>query len=249
MKWEDNIKETLEERIIRPSDGSWNSLADRLDAMDKKKNKAPVWWMGVAASVIAILFTISVFFIDTTADIQKPVLVDTQKPVEDHLIPMQKSPQQEQLAETHQDDGNLASREENTSKKELTEKQNHITPPVKQNLIVAKNEKRDTNKSLEIISTKDSLENEKVSEIVAQIHDLKSQGQTVTDADIDALLYQAQKEIAHQTIVSEGIVNVDATVLLQDVETELRQSFRNKIFEALINSYETVRTAVAERNN
>ena len=39
MKWEDNIRETLEKRAITPSETSWNALADRLDAKDKKNGK------------------------------------------------------------------------------------------------------------------------------------------------------------------------------------------------------------------
>ena len=50
-------------------------------------------------------------------------------------------------------------------------------------------------------------------------------------------------------LIREGMKTVDANALLQDVESDLQQSFRNKIFEALKNSYETIKTAVAERNN
>ena len=42
---------------------------------------------------------------------------------------------------------------------------------------------------------------------------------------------------------------VDANALLQDVEEDLQQSFRSKVFEALQSGYESVITAVAERNN
>ncbi|MBO3097230.1 hypothetical protein [Gelidibacter pelagius] len=248
MKWEDNIKETLEERTIKPSTTSWDTLAGKLDAADRNKSKTMYWWMGIAASVVAILFTVNVFFNGNSAEIQNPVIVDTQEQVDEHLIPMEKLPVKEQLATTQQDDEMRESVEKNTAKEELLKKQNDLTLPLEQNSSVAKIEK-EIIEPLDTNLQNESLEDKKVSEIVAQIQDLKSKGQTVTDADIDALLVQAQKEIRYQTIINEGTLTVDANALLQDVESDLQQSFRNKIFEALKTSYETVKTAVAERNN
>ena len=139
--------------------------------------------------------------------------------------------------------------EENIFEEELKTHQTILTPPKQQNAAIAKNENQESFESVEIVSQKESLEDQKVSEIVAQINELKSKGQTVTDADIDALLEKAQREITFQTILKEDTRTVDASALLQDVESDLQKSFRNKIFEALKNSYETVKTAVAERNN
>ena len=42
---------------------------------------------------------------------------------------------------------------------------------------------------------------------------------------------------------------VDAEALLENVEAELDQSFRNKVFEAIKSSYNSVKTAVAQRND
>ncbi|MCB0445367.1 MAG: hypothetical protein KDC68_06915, partial [Gelidibacter sp.] len=78
--------------------------------------------------------------------------------------------------------------------------------------------------------------------------DLKEKG-TISDEAIDALLNQAQKEITLQKLYNEDVKTVDANALLQDVETDLQQSFRDKVFEALQTSYDKVKTAVAQRNN
>ena len=248
MKWEDNIKETLEKRTIKPSDTSWNALADRLGKTDKKKGKVMYLWMGVAASVVAIIFTITLFFNNNSTEIQKPVLVDREEKVDDLKIPMEKLPAQEYLVKTQQDLESLELFQENTSKRKPLKEQN-IETPMQENLILVENKKEESLQSLEIIPQREILEDQKVSEIVAQIQDLKSKGQTVTETDIDALLHQAQKEIAYQSILQKGHATVDANALLQDVESDLQQSFRNKIFEALRNSYETLKTAVAERHN
>lgn len=249
MKWEDNIKETLEKRTIKPSNTSWNTLADKLDATNKNKRKTMYLWMGIAANVVALLFTITIFFNGYQTEINTPAVVNTQEQVDEYLISVEKLPVEKQVAETQADDQILEPVEKNIAKNELLKKPNDFTPPVKQNIPVAKIDKEVAVEPLEINLQKESFEDKKIAEMVAQIQDLKNKGQTVTDADIEALLHQAQKEIAYHTIIKEGMKTVDANALLQDVESDLQQSFRNKIFEALKNSYETIKTAVAERNN
>ena len=248
MKWEDNIKETFEKRTIQPSYKSWDTLADKLDVYDRNKSKKIYWRMGIAASVAAILFTVTVFFSGNRNEIKAPVVVDAQEQVDDQLIPMEKLPVEIQIADSQKDDERPEQIDKNTTNKELVKKQKDVTPTIKQHSAVAKIEKE----IIEPLATnlqKEILEDKKVTEIVAQIQNLKSKGQTVTDADIEALLVQAQKEIRYQTMAQEGALVVDANALLKDVESDLQQSFRNKIFEALKNSYVTVKTAVAERNN
>lgn len=247
MQWENNIKKTLEKRRIEPSAASWDSLANRLDVADKKKIKMPFWWMGIAASLIGVLLMTNAFFKDNPADAQKPVIVDVQKPVDKKLLT-------EPVSGQH-----LATESETVKNVEMTEKETSINQFIKdKNTLdlatpiqstIAKTEKTATSEQVELEAEKQSFEDKKVSEIVAQINEIKSQGQTVTDADIEALLLKAQKEITFQSVLKESTMTVDANSLLQDVESELQQSFRNKIFEALKNSYETVKTAVAERNN
>ena len=248
MKWEDNVKTTLEKRTIKPSEASWNTLANRLDATEKKKSKVMYLWMSLAASVVAILFTITVFFNDTTFGVQTPGFVDTEQQIDAPINPIEKS-STEQLVKTVQDLENVESLEKNAYKKEPIKNPKNLITPTQQKHTVVKNDIQKPLTSLEIGTQKEVLEDQKVSEIVAHINDLKGKGQKVSDADIDALLRQAQKEITYQSILKESTRTVDANALLQDVEADLQQSFRNKIFEALKNSYDTVRTAVAERNN
>lgn len=247
MQWENNIKKTLEKRRIEPSAASWDSLANRLDVADKKKNKMPFWWMGIAASLIGVLLITNVFFKDNPADSQKPVIVDVQKPVDKKLLTEPSSVQH--LATESETVKNVEMTEKETSINQLIKDKNTLDLATPIQSTIAKTEKTATSEQVELEAENQSFEDKKVSEIVVQINDLRSKGQTVTDADIEALLLKAQKEIAFQNVLKESVQTVDANSLLQDVEDELQQSFRNKIFEALKNSYETVKTAVAERNN
>ena len=94
-----------------------------------------------------------------------------------------------------------------------------------------------------------SFEDQKVKDVVAQIHQLQKDKKEVTAEEIDALLEAAQKEITMQKLYNEATNKVDANALLQSVENDLEQSFRAKVFEAIKSGYESVKTAVAERNN
>src|SRR5690606_4973349 len=119
MQWEYNIKKTLEKRRIEPSAASWDSLANRLDVADKKKNKMPFWWMGIAASLIGVLLITNVFFKDNPADSQKPVIVDVQKPVDKKLLT-------EPASGLH-----LATESETVKNAEMTEKETSINQLIK----------------------------------------------------------------------------------------------------------------------
>ena len=58
-KFENNIKDKLEKRTLKPSENAWNTLSEHLDTQVEKRNNKPYWWLGIAASVIGILFVIS----------------------------------------------------------------------------------------------------------------------------------------------------------------------------------------------
>jgi acyl carrier protein len=88
---------------------------------------------------------------------------------------------------------------------------------------------------------------EKIAEIVAQVEVLEKENSTVTDAEIDSLLRNAQRQILEDKMFRKDR-SVDAMALLADVEDELDRSFRDEIFDALKDGFLKVRTAVADRN-
>ena len=78
IKFEEHIKERLEERTLKPSDASWQTLANRLDTEEKHKNKTVYWWIGIAAS-IAILIAVTLPFFNNDTNTTLPVLVDVEE--------------------------------------------------------------------------------------------------------------------------------------------------------------------------
>lgn len=253
IKFEDNIKDKLENRRLNPSTDAWDKLSERLDNQEKKKNNKPVWWLGIAASVIGVLFVVSQF-INKVEDVIEPVIVDTPEKIENKqiepLVLSEKEQSQEELVDrkTH----------EKSEYKKILKEKTAIINSMKANEPetavaineIKKEEKDITNaKSIEVIKEELSFEEQKVKDLVAKVNALKDDNVTVTDADIDLMLLEAQKEIRLNKIINETTGVVDADALLQDVEADLDQSFRSKVFEAIKSSYSSVKTAVAQRNN
>jgi len=238
IKFEENIKDKLEKRTIKPSADAWQTLASRLETKNNKKKSPYYLWLGVAASIVAIMFIASQLFVNkNNTTIETPVIVNTNKET------IKKIESENVL---HKKDV-LTNNVEKESVKEL-----NIKTAKPEKTEVAKLTKQKEEKTVlpkEVIVNKTSFEDLKVQQVVAQIQGLKDKGESVTDKDIDALLDQAQKEITLQKIYNETTKTVDANALLQDVESDLQQSFRDKVFNALKSSYNTVKTAVAERNN
>lgn len=238
IKFEENIKDKLEKRTIQPSNDAWQTLASRLDAKNNKKKSPYYLWLGVAASIVAIMFIASQLFVNNNnTTIETPVIVNTNKET------IKKIESENILQKKDVLNNNV----EKESVKEL-----NIKTPKSEKTEVAQLTKQKEEKTVlpkEVIVNKTSFEDLKVQQVVAQIQGLKDKGESVTDKDIDALLDQAQKEITLQNIYNETTKTVDANALLQDVESDLQQSFRDKVFNALKSSYNTVKTAVAERNN
>ncbi|MGJ8667306.1 MAG: hypothetical protein ACSHW7_13130 [Patiriisocius sp.] len=89
----------------------------------------------------------------------------------------------------------------------------------------------------------------KVDEVVAQIKDAQNKNGTVTEAEINTLLASAQQDLKLQNLLDINTGKVDAMALLGEVEMEMEQSFRDKVFYALGEGFEQLRTSISDRNN
>ena len=78
MKYEEQLKDKLEQRTIQPSSDAWQKLNDKLDANKSKKNNKGFWYLGIAASIVGILLITNVFNNDNT-NATEPTIVDTDK--------------------------------------------------------------------------------------------------------------------------------------------------------------------------
>lgn len=259
IKFEDKLKDKLENRTLQPSADAWNTLADRLDKEDNNNNNTRFWLLGIAASVLGVILVTTQFYKTTEVTKDLPIIVDTnsntqkdskliKEPIttNDYLTTSEKKENIEIINTTE-----VASMSNNTTdeKQKSTKKGKAVLPLEKPKSHVASQEKSkpelQKNSPVKVLSQEEL----KIIEVVDVIKQLQSSESSVSDREIDSLLKQAQREILKQKIFDETTKTVNAEALLQDVEVELEQSFRDKVFEALKSSYNSVKTAVAERRN
>ncbi len=264
IKFEDQLKDKLERRSLEPSSEAWNTLQSRLDAHEKQHKTTRFWWIGIAASVIGIVFIITQFNKNATSQSTAPVIVTTDdKPsvttdvteenVQDAVVNQEIKNQDLELVMTSESNAASVSESntENVYQATISDKQPKIIEEQPLENTVASIDKPDVIKEVEketpikVLSAEDL----KVIEVVAEIKAMQQSETSVSNREIDSLLKQAQRDILRQKIFDETTQTVSADALLQDVEVELEQSFRAKVFDALKDNFSSVKTAVAERNN
>jgi len=261
IKFENDIKQKLEQRKIQPNSKAWETLQNRLDINEKNKNKKGYWWFGLAASFVGILIVSSFFFNSNKGEVVEPIMVETESLESPNQI---KDVVNENLQEA---EVVIEEQPKNKLVKPATKKKNVTkTPELKRQLqqkqkALIKGEAKAVVAQAEVSTAKElkenilipnkelSFEDLKFNEVVAQVEALKKEKNTVSDAEINALLDQAQKEITLHKLYNEATKKVDANALLQDVEADLEQSFRDRAFKAIKSGYYYVKTSVAERNN
>ena len=257
LKFEEKLREQLEERMMQPSTSVWDKLELELDVQTKKSQKRRFWMIGLAASLVGVVLLSTLFFKMSSKDaldVQETKLVEGHQAVEQvNQIPSEDSEKENggnnQMAfeekELEAQPSSIVSTKNKEEVKTNKNFKNQVEEPFKENI-------EETTLIADHVTKKQEVdyENEKVQEVVKKIKMLQeTNGEgLVAEQDINDLLAQAQKEIHNQNIYKENSKTVDAMMLLQDVEEDLDHSFRDKVFEALQSGYKTVRTAVAQRN-
>jgi len=253
IKFEEQLKEKLEKRTIKPSTEAWDALANRLDNHEKKHNHRSLWWLGIAASIVGIFLATTFIFDSSESETVTPVIVKTPNSNEvkdDAVVSTASEPVIKASIDKPKPELNLANKvKPETVKPKPTPSFNSVQTELQE--AVALNDINEVHDAMVLDSPANhsDFEQAKLNEVVAEINKLKAENAVVSEAEIDSLLKQAEREILTNRIYNQNTKTVDANALLQDVEADLEQSFRTRVFEALINNYETVKTAVAERNN
>ncbi|WP_025741106.1 hypothetical protein [Aquimarina pacifica] len=271
LKFEERIKEQLEERVIEPSDNSWDRLETALTkTKHKQKRLKKNWQYGIAAIFAGlIIFTSIKINENSVVDKGAPKIVDSSREViENKNVPVIEKLRSDTLLTPH----SRTELVEIESKKSLpnslssfSQKEN-ISSIKKKGItaVISTEEQKKTvtsnfysplpikgdslNAIAHELSVVDStlIEN-KLKEMAAQIKEIEDKEGGVTEEEISRLLLEAQREITTKKLMKS--TTIDATALLQGVEDELSETFKQKVFEALKSGFQKVRTAVVTRNN
>jgi hypothetical protein len=249
-KLEDNIREKLETRELKPSADAWKKLEAKLDAEQPKKKSNVLYY--VAASFVGILILASVFFSRNNSEVNNQI-------VEEKIQQSQTNSQPEIIPNKTLSE-EVVSEERNSEEKQKPNTREVKVIPPKKSTIDKKMENTEalanvSNEEIKkpvfkedlIISEEDKLINDKVDEVVASVKKLQEDNAEISTTEVERLLHNARSDIQTQRILNSP--KVDATALLKDVEWELDKSFRDKVFDALGEGFQKVRTAVSERND
>ncbi len=272
LKFEEKIKEKLGQRAIKPSEGSWQQLAKELDSQSQKKVSKKILWYSVAAIFVGVLVVTSIIksrgsfsektedqFVDRSKEVIKQDKTDVvqEENTEQQIIDKQGEKVIENQILTKKDVSSSAVQKNVISRQDMLPLErsksesiivDKITKEEKSNPQLVKNDDIIVIKQQEgVLPVNPEIIQDKVAGVVAQIKELQKNDVEVTDNEINRLLLEAQQEIATQKILKSNTVS--ASALLQDVEEEIDETFKQRVFEALKAGFQKVKTAVAEREN
>lgn len=256
-KLEDNIREKLEAREIKPSADAWKKLETQLEAKQPKKKF--VGWYFMAASFVGILILASVFFTldneQQNVEIVKENLKHQNQEKHPEILPSNAKQEEVVSAENNSEEVDVlkVKDKENANSaavKPLPQKKSEIDKKVDKTEISANAKHTEKQQILEDSSRKIEAErvlSNKVDEVVASVRELQNNKTEVTAKEVEELLNNARRDMQTQQRLMSP--KVDATALLQDLEWELEKSFRDKVYDALGEGFRKIRTAVIERND
>ncbi len=236
-KFEKEIREKLKAREIKPSPQAWDKVSASLDTSTKPK-RFSYFRYGIAAGFIGILI-LSVLYFRAKEPLSREIEmmgdpVETTEAIRDKEDPMEDKKQDATVTETGERLISAGPKSNHPSKQLVQPNKSFATPvPDTSSGVTVKTDKRMIETKMEVL--------------VADIHKMELGRQAHSAIEVDSLLRQAQEELLSNRPGGDTAVN--ATALLMEVEDELNESFREKLFNKLQDGFQKVRTAVADRNN
>lgn len=230
--FEKDFREKLNQRKIEPSDKAW----DRLDAMlsvaeEKKQPKNKKRWMYIAASIVGFLL-VGTFFFN-----QKKSVVETPK----NNVVIKENLQKDTVVKPDLNVINPVKTEVAVSEKAVN--QNSVKE--EKNLNVKPNKTLKT-KSNQIAESSIIIKNNQPKQ---SVNNQSLAVEASKKETVDQLLESAEKTVvAENSAKPKSKVKINANDLLHQVDGELELSFREKMITKVNKNYQTVKVALANRN-
>ncbi|MCA0133302.1 hypothetical protein [Winogradskyella alexanderae] len=256
IKFEEQLKEKLEKRTLSPSAEGWAKLSDRLDAEDKKTKRPIYWWLSIAAMLV-VMIAISVQFFNKEESTSVAPQVVNEQPNEvktnknavviesDNTQLANESNIIEEMQEVKASQTKRPS-VNNIKRLPVTKAEPESQLVSNTNGLVEKLEENNPIKLKEEIIKQPEINKTAIAEALETI-DNKNEAEL--NREVDSLLKLASKELTKSKLMKDTSKMVGANALLEQVQDEMGQSFRSKVYEMLKDSYKTVKTAVAQRND
>lgn len=242
-KVENQIKEKLNSREIKPSAQAWDRLDAMLSVGEEKKTKRSFGWMFIAAAVLVFVSAGIFFFTQNSSEINNETTVVETEVYKDSIQKENKI--QSPIIEKNQENQVASSTEIQNQK---SNNQSNSSSAV--SIINQKSNQKQTNNPL--INREKQIEYQNSSDVA--LKDLprietkttlitSSKTTTMSDEDLVASLDNVGKKSNNKSSLK-----IDARNLLSQVDGELDQTFREKVINKIAKNYQEVKVALANRN-
>ncbi|MCI9843281.1 hypothetical protein [Flavobacterium pectinovorum] len=228
--FEKDFREKLNQRTIEPGNKAWDRLDAMLSVAEEKKPGKSNKWLYVAASVVGFLLVGTFFFNQNKNADETP-----------KSVVVEENAKKDSVVKSVSNDSDLVKTEiavvENPSKENLNKeekKRNQISNKIIQN---ESNQIAESSVIIKNNQEKQSINNQTV---IAE---------NAKNSNVDQLLETAEnKVIAENSVKTKSKIKVNVNDLLNQVDGELELSFREKVISKVNKNYQTVKVAVASRN-
>ncbi|WP_340200165.1 hypothetical protein [Ascidiimonas sp. W6] len=244
-KFEKEIQDKFLKREIKPSPDSWIKLNEMLpESPNKSFRNTHFYWF--AAASIAIILAV----VNYSVDRNQGELPSNQIPIVDSFEENEKSMNTiiKNEKELYSSENSNASKVQKQELK-VTLNQEKELPVIDKNIGITSNEIKKETKQPDTLELQGVDKNEDaVAAVFLEAKRIQEAQGDISEETIDSLILKAQQRIKINNALQKSNTPKAAMALLQDVEEELDQSFRDKVFELLKKGMVKVKTAVAERN-
>jgi len=231
--FEKDFREKLNQRNIEPSDKAWDRLDAMLSVAEKKKPKKDRKWLYIAASIVGFLLVGTFFFNQKKSVVEMPKnkVVIKENLQKDSVV----KPALNVISPVKTE---VAVSEKTTKQNLVKEEKNRNVEPVK----ILKNKSNQIAESSIIIKNNQEKQSVKNQSLAVE---------TPKKETVDQLLQAAEKTVVAENSAKPKLkskVKINANDLLNQVDGELELSFREKMITKVNKNYQTVKVALANRN-
>lgn len=234
----------LRDREISPKAGSWEKLNSRLEKNNRKRSGSYKWILGIAASFVAGILILGQVYRTNVVE-ETPAIVDS---------PVEIKEENKNVVEQRNPQMAVEEVEEPAIEERITEKQPIGNTPVPQLEAIAETI-QEVEKPYEESEIAEAVAESphkslpvKLENAIAAVSSSLAEKDGLAEAEVDSLLMMAATRISRERTTYVSGHGIDAESLLWDVEMEMEQSFREKVFDIMKEGYLKARTAVANRN-
>lgn len=225
-KLENEFKNKLNQREITPSENAWDRLDTMLTVAEEKKPIRSYGWLYIAASIIGVTF-LGTFFLsqnnqNTTIESNEVVIGNNQKvePIQKDISIVPSNSKSESTVVISE----IKKTEKNSQDLMPTiKRENQVALNPKEDSLIPKAEENQTNIKIKQLASS-NINDETVDKMLAEVKRISKEGNSKT------------------------LVKVNSNTLLSQVDGELELSFREKVINKVNKNYQTVKVALANRN-